>query len=179
VNDALGIDVLQNRDLDLLAPFCEIERAGVRAVLAQQRSHALAIVRNGKVRQLRTLRGDRHELEDDIDLVGLHVGDARIGCLAHELHLGRIVEQAFGEQARHLDVESLQVALLVLEVPRRVGAAGASHRCQVLRLFACAGSGAGRNHCNRRRHRHSGPVQADDLKTRARLLNITPRTNYW
>src|SRR6185436_1580171 len=53
MNDALRIDVLQYGNLDLFSPFGEIERAVMRAALWQQRSHAFAVVRNRKVRQLR------------------------------------------------------------------------------------------------------------------------------
>ena len=43
----------------------------------------------------------------------------------HVLDLGRIVEDRLGEEMPHVDVVADQVAGLVLEVPGRVGAAGA------------------------------------------------------
>ena len=45
--------------------------------------------------------------------------------LQHELDLGLVVEQALGEDLRHGDVHADELAGLVLEMPRRIGAAGA------------------------------------------------------
>ncbi len=124
VHQGFRIDVLQDGDFDFFSGFGEIERAGIWTVLAQERADAFAIVGNREIHQLRSLRGNGHELKYDVDLAGLQIGNPRIGCLAHELHLGWIVEQPFGQQAGHLDVEALQIAFLVLEMPGRVGAAG-------------------------------------------------------
>ena len=70
-------------------------------------------------------RGHGHELAGDVDLVGHDVRDAGVGGLDDELDLLGIVEQALGDDLRHVDVEAGEVARLVAEVPRRVGAAGA------------------------------------------------------
>jgi hypothetical protein len=63
--------------------------------------------------------------DDDVDLAGCDVRNPRGGILTHELNLRIVVEQALGQDAGHGDVHAGQIALVVLEVPRRVGAAGA------------------------------------------------------
>lgn len=69
--------------------------------------------------------GDGDELATHVDLVGQQVGNPRIGRLHHELDFLRIIEQTLGDHPRNVDIEPLQLAIRSLEVPRRVGAAGA------------------------------------------------------
>ena len=49
----------------------------------------------------------------------------RRGILTHVLNLRVVVEQALGQNPRHGDVHAGKIAFVVLEVPRRVGAARA------------------------------------------------------
>ncbi len=58
-------------------------------------------------------------------LPGRDIRNARGGILPHVVDLRVVVEQALGQDAGHGDVHAGQIALVVLEVPRRVGAAGA------------------------------------------------------
>jgi hypothetical protein len=70
---------------------------------------------------------DGHELDDNVRFARRDVRNPRGGILTHELDLRVVVEQAFGQDAGHGDVHAGQVAFVVLEVPRRVGAAGADN----------------------------------------------------
>ena len=97
----------------------------VLAVLHQEQADAFAVVGDGEIDLLGAAGGHRHELAGDVDLVGEHVRDARVGGLDDVLDLGRIVEDRLGEEMPHVDVVADELAGLVLEVPGRIGAAGA------------------------------------------------------
>ncbi len=81
--------------------------------------------------------GDGHELDDHVDLVRQQIRDALIRLLNHELDQAAdvlivVAEGVFfdapetdGEVLRHVDVHADDLAVVILEVPRRVGRAGA------------------------------------------------------
>jgi hypothetical protein len=122
------VTILQPGDRRLGTRGLEFVVVLVLAVLQHQQPDALAVIRRSELHLPRAARRDRHELRDDVDLVGQQVRDACVRRLAYELHLGGIIEQALGQQPRHVDVHAGQVAAVVLEVPRRVGGAGAHHQ---------------------------------------------------
>ncbi|MNL16365.1 hypothetical protein D3C87_1374020 [compost metagenome] len=120
-----GVDVLQHRHGQAIAGGFHVLDFLVLAVGRQQQADAFAVVRQGERHLLGAAGGHGDELATHVDLVGQQVGNPRIGRLHHELDLARIVEQAFGHDARNIDIKALQLAIGALEVPRRVGAAGA------------------------------------------------------
>ena len=156
----LDPDILQPCDGGIRARRLEVGKVLVLAVLQHQQPDALAVIWRGELDLPRPARRDRHELRDDVDLVGQQIRDARIRRLAHEIHLGGIIEQALGQQPRHVDVHAGQVAAIVLEVPRRIGSAGTHHQLAPLEhLLELAGAGClclrrlGERQSRRRGHR--------------------------
>ena len=148
-DDVLGKAVLQDGDGHLRAAVhgCEQLLAGlVLAVGVQQSLTALGVVRDGELDLLGSLGADGHELEADVHVAVDQVRNALVRGLLDELDLFRIAEERVGNDLRHGDVEAAEVAVVVIEVPRGVGAAGADDQITAiedfLQLAAAAGSAA-------------------------------------
>jgi len=165
VDEVLGEGVLEDGHLGALAG--QLGGAGEVGAGRDQQGDGLAVVGDGELDLEGAGRGDGHELADDVDLARGEVRDAGVGGLDHELEvLGHLLgighlllgeaEEAAGEVLGHVDVEADQRAVLVLVVPRRVGAAGAHDQLAAVEDLLQLAAGGLLRHDARRRPGHPG-----------------------
>ena len=112
---------------------------GIFAVSLEHEADTFPVIGNGEGDLLRPFAGYGHELAGDIDLVRCDIRDARIRGLIDEFDLVGIVEQRLGDDVAHVDVKALKLVVNALEMPWRIGAAGAENQmapCQNFIEFA-------------------------------------------
>ena len=125
VHEVVGIDVRQDRGAHRGSGREQLLEGLVFAFRRDHQPRALDVIGPREGDQLGARGRDGHELDDDVHLAGGDIRNSGCGVLPHVVNLCFVVEQALGEDARHGYVHAGEIALVVLEVPRRVGAAGA------------------------------------------------------
>ena len=153
VHALLGADILQDGDAPPAARRLELVISLAVRARKRKQGHALDVVGTAEVGKLRTIGRDRHELNRDVDLSRIDVGNPCGRVLLNEFDLGFIGKKALGQDPGHGDVHADKVALLILKMPRSIGAAGSDNEmsavehCTKLAVRVCSGIGpAGRWH---------------------------------
>ena len=156
----------------LPAAFMAAKSAYLLLPRDQQRD-TLAVVRNRELDLLGALGVDRHELEDDIDLVRQQVRNPHVGSLLDVVDGLSVAEQGVRDHVTHLDIESGELPRVVGEVPWRVARPGPDRQLlSVDDLLELAARGAG---CGAR---GAGPQPASSRPappTAAALATRNPR----